>query len=71
MHEIIMRLVILGVLSNPLLWGWGHSGDLTSDFSRVVGEFDTTICQIPCIPLPSPRGLGWGMKLTSALFESV
>ena len=62
-----MRLVILEVLSNPLLWGWGHSGDLTADFAPVVGEFDTTICQIPCIPSPLPGGGGrWGMKLTSA-----
>ena len=53
MHEI-KRLVILEVLSNPLLWKWGHNGDLTADFAPVAsGEFDTTICQIPCIPLLS------------------
>ena len=33
-----MRLVILEVLSNPLLWGWGHSGDLTANFAPVVGN---------------------------------
>ena len=33
-----MRLVILEVLSNPLQWGWGHSGDLTTDFAPVVGN---------------------------------
>ena len=40
-----MRLVILEVLSNPLLWGWGFD----SRFCPSSGEFDTTICQIPCI----------------------
>ena len=49
-----MCLVILEVLSNPLLWGWGHSGDLTADFAPSSGEFDTMIFQIPCIP--PPRG---------------
>ena len=48
-----MRLVILEVLSNPLL----GSGDLTADFFPSSGEFDTMICQIPCIPPPSLR---WG-----------
>ena len=33
-----MRLVILEVLSNPLLWGWGHSGDLTADFAPVAAQ---------------------------------
>ena len=63
--RLVLGLVILEVLSNPLLWGWGHSGGFDSRFFPSSGEFDTMICQIPCIPRPSP-GVG-GMKLTSEL----
>jgi len=45
---------------NPLLGGWGFD----SRFCPRDGEFNITICQILCIPLPSR---GWGMKLTSVL----
>ena len=62
-----MRLVILEVLSNPLLRGWGHSGDLTADFAPVVGKLKPRFVKSPVFPHP-PRGVGeWGMKLTSAL----
>ena len=44
-----MRLVILEVLSNPLLWGWGHSGDLTADFAPVVGNLTPRIVKSPVL----------------------
>ena len=50
-----MRLVILEVLLNPLLWGWGHSGDLTANFAPVVGSLTPRFVKSPV------------MKLTSAL----
>ena len=58
-----MRLVILEVLSNPLLWGWGHSEDLTADFAPVVGNLTPRFVKFPVFPHPRR----WGMKLTSAL----
>ena len=58
-----MHLVNLEVLSNPLLWGWGHSGDLTADFALVVGNLTPRFVKSPVVPHP----LGWGMKLTSEL----
>ena len=56
-----MRLVILELLSNPLLWGWGHSGDLTANFAPVVGNLTPRFVKFPVFPTPR------GMKLTSAL----
>ena len=54
-----MRLVILEVLSNPLLWGWEHSGDLTADFSPVVGNLTPRFVKSPVSPtLPGGGGVG-------------
>ena len=55
-----MRVVILEVLSNPLLWGRGHSGDLTADFAPVVGNLTSRFVKFPIFPHR-------GMKLTSTL----
>ena len=54
-----MRLLILEVLSNPLLWGWGHGGDLTADFAPVVGNLTPRFVKSPVFPHP-PRGWGGG-----------
>ena len=47
-----MRLVILEVLSNPLLWEWGHSGDLAADFAPVVGNLTPRFVKSPVFPHP-------------------
>ena len=52
-----MRLVILEVLSNPLLWGWEHGGDLTADFAPVVRNLTPRFVKSPVFPHPPP-GVG-------------
>ena len=47
-----MHLVILEVLSNPVLWGWGHSGDLTTDFAPVVGNLTPRFVKSTVFPHP-------------------
>ena len=56
MYEISRGLIILEVLSNPLLWGWGYSGDLTADFAPVVGNLTPRFVN----PLYSPTLPGGG-----------
>ena len=59
-----MRLVILEVLSNPLLWGVGN---LTADIAPVVGNLTPRFVESPVFPHLPRGGGGGGMKLTSAL----
>ena len=44
------------VLSNPLQWRWGHSGDLTADFAPVVGNLTPRFVKSPVSP--HPPGVG-------------
>ena len=65
-----MRLVILEVLSNLLLWVWGHSGDLTADFAPVVGNLTARFVKSPVFPHP-PRGWGVGHEIKKCINYTV
>ena len=63
-----MRLLILEVLSNPLLLGWGHSGDVTADFAPVVGHLTQRFVKSPVFPT-LPRGGGVGHEIDKCIMK--